>query len=113
MMRDSIALDLNDYGCAKSVVNKIMLLFEETNMLILEKNKGNMIEAECALLILNDRLRMIIRDTGTSFDITDSDMLIDSLRSYVVSSVGSYSSISKQHMAAMSFNRNVFEVRLE
>ena len=112
-MRDSIAEDLFDYGCNKSVVNKIMLLFEETSMLILEKNKGNMIEAECTLLILNDRLRMIIRDTGVSFDITDSDMLIDSLRSYVVSSVGSYSSISKQHMAAMSFNRNVFDVRLE
>lgn len=113
MFRDSIAEDLKNCGCDKSVVNKIMLLFEEINMLILEKNAGNRIDAECAILILNDRLRMIIRDTGISFDITDSDMLIDSLRSYVVSCVASYSSIAKRHMAAVSFNRNVFDIKAD
>ena len=88
-----------------------MVLFEDVCMLLREKSSGVSVEAECSLLILDDRIRMIFRDTGASFDITDADMDISSLRSYIVSNLATHVSYKRTHLPAMSFNRNVFEVK--
>lgn len=111
--RDEIAKDLLTRGYSKKVVNRAILLFEEVNMLVYDKNSDESIEGECAVILFDDRIRMVFRDSGDLFDITDSDMDVSSLRSYVVSSVASRVSLRKQHQSAMSFNRNILELRID
>ena len=110
-MRDRIAEDLQKHNYSKRVINEVMILFEDVSMLIHDKNKGISIEGECAVILLSDRIRMIFRDTGAPFDVTDSDMTVSSLRSYVISNVASQVSLKKQHLSALNFNRNAFEVK--
>lgn len=109
--RNRIEADLRTHSCDSKTVNNVMVLFEDVCMLLREKNSGVSVEAECSLLILDDRIRMIFRDTGASFDITDADMDISSLRSYIVSNLATHVSYKRTHLPAMSFNRNVFEVK--
>jgi len=110
--RNRIEADLRTHSCDSKTVNNVMVLFEDVCMLLREKNSGVSVEAECSLLILDDRIRMIFRDTGASFDITDVDMDISSLRSYIVSNLATHVSCKRTHLPAMSFNRNVFEIKL-
>ena len=109
--RNRIEADLRTHSCDSKTVNNVMVLFEDVCMLLREKSSGVSVEAECSLLILDDRIRMIFRDTGASFDITDADMDISSLRSYIVSNLATHVSYKRTHLPAMSFNRNVFEVK--
>ena len=61
------------------------LLLEEILMLIYEKNAGKKkLFAECTILSEPAGMRMILRDSGILFDVTDADTLPDSLRHYVV-----------------------------
>ncbi|MBR5381716.1 MAG: hypothetical protein IK136_03750, partial [Oscillospiraceae bacterium] len=108
--RDRIGSALAGHGYDSRTVNRVMLLFEELFMLIAEKNSGMTVQAECVLLLKKDRIRMITRDTGRRIDLADPDMAVDSLRSYIVSSVSNRITSQKQHLVAMSFNRNLFEL---
>ena len=109
--RDGIGADLRTYGYDTGSVNRTMLLFEEVMMLLHEKNRGRKILGECGLLLGEDSIRMIVRDTGEKFDVTDADLNVSSLRSYVVSNVAQALTVQKRYMTAMSFNRNAFEIR--
>ena len=109
--RDEIGTSLSGRGFDKRTVNRVMLLFEELFMLIHEKNQGARILAECAFLIEEDMIRIITRDTGIQLDLSDSDMAISSLRSYIISSVADSVCSRKQHLVTMSFNRNMFELQ--
>ena len=61
------------------------LLLEEILMLIYEKNAGKKnLFAECTILSEPAVMRVILRDSGILFDVTDADTLPDSLRHYVV-----------------------------
>ena len=57
-------------------------------MLIYEKNAGKKkLFAECTILSEPAGMRMILRDSGILFDVTDADSLPVSLRQYVVASM--------------------------
>ena len=109
--RDQIGVALSGRGFDKRTVNRVMLLFEELFMLIHEKNQDTRILAECAFLLEKDMIRIIARDTGVQLDLSDSDMAISSLRSYIISSVADSVCSRKQHLVTMSFNRNMFELQ--
>ncbi len=109
-VRDEIGEALKAHGYDAKTVNRVMLLFEELFMLLREKNEGTTIQGECALVLKGDTVRMITRDTGVIFDLSDADQEISSLRSYVLSSVAEKVTSRKRHLVTMSFNRNVFEV---
>ena len=109
--RDQIGVALSGRGFDKRTVNRVMLLFEELFMLIHEKNQETRILAECAFLLEKDMIRIIARDTGAQLDLSDSDMAISSLRSYIISSVADSVCSRKQHLVTMSFNRNMFELQ--
>ena len=54
-------------------------------MLIYEKNAGKKkLFAECTILSEPAGMRVILRDSGILFDVTDADSLPVSLRQYVV-----------------------------
>ncbi|WP_081795451.1 MATE family efflux transporter [Butyrivibrio sp. MC2021] len=109
-VRDSIGKDLEQSGCSKETVNKVMLLVEETLMMISENNPKKQVLAECSIL-LGDSLKVIIKDDGIIFDLTNSDMKVDSLRSYVISNLAENISARKMHFLSLSYNRNVFEIK--
>lgn len=110
-VRDELGEALKVRGYDAKTVNRVMLLFEELFMLLWEKNEGTTIRGECALVLTGDGVRMITRDTGVIFDLSDADLEVSSLRSYVLSSVAERVTARKRHLVTMSFNRNVFEVR--
>lgn len=108
--RDEIGQMLREHSLDDRTVNRVMLLFEELFMMINERNGSRTVIGECGILLMDGCVRMIVRDTGQPFDITDADMAVSSLRSYVVSNVAESVSPKKTHLSAMSFNRNVFEL---
>lgn len=68
-------------------VVRVMLAIEELLLLIAEKNPDKPAYAECFLRVEEDKVSMVIWDSGKAFDITDTDMRLLSLRSFVVSSL--------------------------
>ncbi len=83
-----------------------MLMIEESLTLILEKNPGKKIYAECTVII-DDKIHLIIRDSGVIFDITDADMPVKSLKSYVISGIMERQKF-KKNLTTISSNRNEF-----
>ena len=111
--RDSIGEALEKRGFSDRTVKLVMLLFEEMFLLIREKNPGSRILGECVLNLEGENIRMIVRDTGVQLDLSDADMAVSSLSSYLVSTIAERISSQKQHLVTMSFNRNVFELKGE
>ena len=109
--RDEIGEALEGLSYSNRTVYRVMLLFEELLMLIYEKNAGREILCECSLLLEEGVVRMIVRDSGEVFDVADPDLAVTSLRSYLVATFAEEVSCQKGHLVAMSFNRNVFEIR--
>ena len=95
---------------SSDVINRTMLLIEETGMMIIERNKSHKILAEYTIKILDDnQARLIIRDNGEIFDITSDDEQVTSLRSYFLSGLMSIEK-HKKNITTMSLNRNVFNI---
>ena len=108
--RDLIESALEERSYDNKTLTRVMLIFEELFMLIYEKNEKADVQAECAILLQDDNIRIITRDTGIKFDLSDSDMPVESLRAYVISTVSTKMVSNKQHLVTMSFNRNMFEL---
>ncbi len=111
--RDQAGDVLLKNGYEEQSVSRVMLLFEEIFMLVYRKNKNADICAECSILSFDDTLKLIGRDDGIAFDLSDEDMKIDSLGSYVLSRFTSQESVWSKHLVAMSFNSNIFELTMK
>ena len=109
-VRDNVENDLKKYGYTDKTIHKVMLLVEEALMLIRENNPQKNVLAECSIL-MGDKLILVIKDDGIIFDMTDSDMMPSSFRSYIISSMANNISSRKKHFLALSYNRNVFEIK--
>lgn len=48
------------------------------------KDSPKPIRAECTLIVQHNGTKVIIRDSGVIFDITDADGVVDSFRKYIV-----------------------------
>ena len=109
-VRDSAEEFLTAHHIPKSTVNQVMLIIEETGMLIIERNKGQVLAEYTILLEDDQQVRIIIRDDGEIFNITDEDLDVTSLRSYFVSRLMTVQRL-KKNITTTSFNRNVFDTR--
>jgi len=83
------------------------LMVEEVFMAVRDRNRGKKILGEVTL-DLNDGVRLILRDDGEIFDITDADQEISSLRTFLVASIMERQS-GRLNLVTTGFNRNVFE----
>ena len=83
------------------------LMTEEVLMAVKDRNRGRAVLAEVTL-DLNDGVRLILRDDGEIFDITDSDQQISSLRTFLVASIME-SQKGRLNLVTTGFNRNVFQ----
>lgn len=108
--RDEAASFMAVRKVSPQVINHVMLLIEETGMMIIERNSKKRVLAEYTLEIKDEeQARLTIRDNGDIFNITDLDINITSLRSYFLAGI---MSIDKErvNITSTSFNRNVLNV---
>ena len=83
------------------------LMTEEVLMAVKDRNRGRTVLGEVTL-DLNDGVRLILRDDGEIFDITDSDQEISSLRTFLVASIMENQK-GRLNLVTTGFNRNVFQ----
>ncbi len=76
-------------------------------MLILEKNGGRSVSAECCVCVTEKAVEFYMWDDGEIFDLTDANIPVTGLRAYFVASI-MVRHKSKSHLTAASFNRNRF-----
>ena len=80
---------------------------EEVFMVVKDRNKGRTVLGE-ASVDLNDGIRLILRDDGEIFDITDADARISSLRTFLVASIMEKQA-QRLNFVSTGFNRNIFD----
>ena len=108
-MRDDIECLLRKNNVTDKTIYRIMLLIEELGTLITEQNPGKKIYCECTIKISDSEkeIKIIMRDSGKIFNITDSDMEISSLNAFVVSSMMEKYE-NRKNLTTMGYNRNEF-----
>lgn len=88
----------------EKLVKKAMFLIEEMLILILEKNKGQKIHVEFAMLC-NDDVKIIVKDDGNLFKLAESDLEVTSLGAFVVSQFMNNQK-QKRYLKTVNYNRN-------
>ena len=94
-------------GEVPGVPMRAALMTEEVFMAVKDRNRGRKVLGE-ATLDLNDGVRLVLRDDGEIFDITDADQQISSLRTFLVASIMASQS-GRLNLVTTGFNRNVFQ----
>ena len=94
-------------GAVPGVPMRAALMTEEVFMAVKDRNRGRKVLGE-ATLDLNDGVRLVLRDDGEIFDITDADQQISSLRTFLVASIMERQS-NRLNLVTTGFNRNVFD----
>ncbi|WP_028234504.1 MATE family efflux transporter [Pseudobutyrivibrio sp. MD2005] len=108
-IRDKIGDTLIESGQSDGTVNRVMILFEELFMLIYDLNPEKTVLAEC-IVESGNRVRIITKDDGIYYDLTDRDQKIESLRSFIVSEITEKLTRKRINLISLSFNRNAFEI---
>ena len=98
--------DLEEQGFDKRSAVMAALFTEEIGTTILEQNDVKKIWAEYSLLYDKDSVRLIIRDSGRIFDITDPDLQVKGLSSFVISGLLNAQK-EKDYIPTTGYNRNI------
>ena len=98
-------------GELPGVPMRAALMTEEVFMAVRDRNRGKRVLGEVTV-DLNDGVRLVLRDDGEIFDITDADAEISSLRTFLVASIME-SQRGRLNLVTTGFNRNVFEFKDE
>ena len=97
----------------KRTIGKIKLLIEETYMLIWEKNEGKKVLSECTVSVEHEGIRLITKDDGILFDISEEDVNVTSIAAFAVSSYMQQLGEDRHHLTTMSYNRSAFFIKAE
>ena len=104
---------LEDNNVDTLTVNKVKLLIEELYMLIWEKNDEKTVLGEMTIYLDPDQIRILSKDNGVLFDISEEDVNVTSLTSFLVSSYMEKLGQNRQYLTTMSFNRSNFVVKTQ
>lgn len=102
-------LQENNYD--KRTIGKIKLLVEELYVLICEKNEDKKVLSEFTIFLRPDLIKIITKDDGVLFDISEEDVNVTSLASFAVSAYMEKLGDNRHHLTTMSFNRSAFVVK--
>lgn len=108
-LRDQAEAFLTQCGVAPECINRAMLFIEEIGMLTVEHNPGRKVCCECSVIVEDD-VQIIFRDDGVTFDPTNTDNQVVSLRSYMVANL-MLSTRDKRSLVTTGYNRS--SLRLE
>lgn len=92
-------------------MGRIKLLIEELYILIAEKNEGKRMLSELTVFLRPEGIQMISKDDGVLFDISEDDVSVTSIASFVVSNYMEKLGNDKRHLTTMSFNRSAFLIQ--
>ena len=112
---DAAAL-LERRGYGAKTRELVSLCIEEFMLLIRQKNdfptdpRHTPPLSECTLMTEEDGVRLIIRDMGKTFDLTDEDVLVDSFRQYMVARIVRYVDF-RSYVMTTGYNRHEFFFR--
>ena len=116
-VRDEAGDFLAAEGLGPKTVNHVMLLIEETFMMVLEKNPGRHVRGECSLILEPGKsVEIIARDDGmpdAPADIRTPEMDAAALRAHLVSSIVENLGVQRMNMNTLGFNRKRFVVEIE
>lgn len=77
----------------------------------MEKNGDKTVLSELTVFIHPDEIRIIIKDDGVLFDISEEDVNVTSLASFAVSAYMEKLGENRHHLTTMSFNRSAFVIK--
>ena len=99
---------VEDHGFSKSIANRAALFTEEIGLTIIEKNGKTKepLQVEISMFFEGDSLTLVERDSGVIFDITDPDLKIDGLSSFILSGIMQVQE-EKAYMTTTGYNRNM------
>lgn len=92
-------------GFDAKIALKVALLIEEIGMSIVDNNPNNQPLAELTLFF-DEQPKIIIRDNGMHFDLTDE--AVTSFRSFFVYSLLDAGKIANNYLTTQNYNRHVF-----
>ena len=104
----NVGSTIESYGYPKAEANRAALFVEEIALTILEKNKNakKPILIEISLFFETDSVLVIERDSGELFDLTDPNLHVDGLSSYVLSGLMEAQK-DKTYLVTTGYNRNM------
>ncbi|MBQ9686372.1 MAG: hypothetical protein IJV41_07520 [Oscillospiraceae bacterium] len=94
---------------SQSTATKAALFAEEIGLTILEKNGKKPLQAELSLFFEKNSVLLIERDSGVIFDITDPELKIDGLSSFVINGLLNAQK-EKAYLTTTGYNRNMIRV---
>lgn len=97
----------------RRTIGRVKLLIEEIYMLIWEKNEGKTILGECTIIIKPEGIRIITKDDGVLFDISQEDVNVTSIASFAVSAYMEKLGEDRHHLTTMSYNRSAFLIKTD
>ncbi len=110
-LRDIAIRDLSTRNISSSTINEIGVVIEDVLMCIYRNNNKKVI-AEVTILINDEHLRLIIKDSGEIFDLVKKSENAESLRSYTIDRLTS-DTYQKANSITTSFNRNIYYWKLK
>lgn len=101
----TVQKDMTAFGLRSGQISRMELVLEETLMIVKEKNPDKkQLLGDCTVIIDDNEIKLITRDNGVLFDITQELEQTSSLRHYVAAR---FTSTGKSaYLATISFNRN-------
>ena len=108
-VRDDAEHFLRRHGVGEQVLGRIMLLVEECAMSVADGNKASRraVTVEISFVVDGGEVRMVIRDTGRTKDVTDRDAQVSNLRSFVLAGLMS-SYEDRRYLNTIGCNRAAF-----
>ena len=106
-----VGMALAPTGVGSAVEMRAQLMTEEVLMAVKDRNGAKRVNAEVTL-DLNDGVLLTMRDDGEIFDITDSDVKVSGVRSFLVACMMEKQR-EKANLITTGFNRNVFRFKKE
>ena len=102
---------LDDNKVDRRTVGKVKLLIEELYMLIREKNGDKSVLSELTIFLHPDEVKIITKDDGVLFDISEEDVNVTSIAAFAVSAYMEKLGQNRRHLTTMSFNRSAFSIK--
>lgn len=110
LARDEVQDFLLKNKISEKIIYKIMLIIEESSMMVAEKNSKKKLIIQFTLQIHDDEVLIFERDNGIHFELSDTDAKITDFRQYFYNSLlDSY--FHKQYFLTIDYNRNIFSIK--
>ena len=106
-LRDWVEEEFRLRGFDSKILMRISLIIEEIGMSIVDNNPKNDVLAELTL-IFDEKPRIIIRDNGLHFDLTDE--AVNSFRSFFIYSFLEGNNINRRYLTTQNYNRHIFNL---